>query len=332
VGIVLSIFAATYAADRIEMRLSSTVPPMHVINSAALAPWCEALLKKTDGRLKITLFPAQALGKVAQQYDLVLEGAADLALITPGYMPGRFPLTSMINLPFLAPQVDKINNAFWRLFKETPGLKKEYDPVKVISAITTDPMQIYTTKKPIRNLQDLKGLQLRVPTDTVGRMISHFGAVPVMIPIQETYMALQKGTVDGTIASLEGAKPFKLNEVAKYITLMGLSLVDAVVGMNNESWDRLPADIQALIRPDGELGGDWISQHNADGYNVASQVGYDLLKQSGVEIITLSPEEMIRFRERVQPITDTWVAEMEAKGLPGKRILNRLIQISAEIK
>ena len=94
--------APPVAEEPIEMSVAIWVPPVHHTVPDMLEPWAQELEKRTNGRLKLTLFTGSALGAPADHFDIAVEGAADIAIFNPGFTPGRFPLSEVIELPFLS--------------------------------------------------------------------------------------------------------------------------------------------------------------------------------------------------------------------------------------
>ncbi len=313
-------------AQPLEMRLADPLPPVHIQNAADAIPWAEEVEKQTNGRLKMTVFPAEALGKGNQNYDLIMAGGADAGQITLAYTPGRFPLSEVTTLPFMNPP-DRPVGAIWDLYKKFPELQKEYDPIKVFAMLSTDPIQLYTAKKPVRKLDDLKGMQIRVHDQNTGDLFKSLGASPVIVPIFEVYLQLQKGTLDGAVATLEACRPFKLQEVTKYVTLIGLSISPSAWGFNPDSWNKLPPDIQQLIGRDGALGGNWWTETNVAAYTKAMNEASGLITGAGMEIITLPPDEMAKLKAAGKVTVDKWIADKEAAGLPGQKIYDGLAEI-----
>jgi TRAP-type C4-dicarboxylate transport system substrate-binding protein len=94
--------------------------------------------------------------------------------------------------------------------------------------------------------------------------------------------------------------------------------------MNLKTWNSLPADIQKIIE---EMSGPALNEKYAASWDNEAQVSRDTLKKGGVENIQLSPEEMKAWNQRLKPVTEAWVAEMESKGLPGKKIFEEALAL-----
>lgn len=112
----------------------------------------------------------------------------------------------------------KINGLVdWQLYQEFPAIQAEYKGVKLLGLFATEAYPL-ATNKPVRTLKDLKGLKLRAAGGPPADMTKALGAVPVTIPMPDTYLALQKGVIDGYWYSHESVLGFRTYEVTKYVT------------------------------------------------------------------------------------------------------------------
>ena len=91
------------AVKPIELKLSHWMSPMHNLHVDVFVPFAKELEERTKGRAKVTIYPGEALGKAKDHYDLVMQGISDMAMFIHGYTAGRFPLTSVIELPIGVP-------------------------------------------------------------------------------------------------------------------------------------------------------------------------------------------------------------------------------------
>jgi TRAP-type C4-dicarboxylate transport system substrate-binding protein len=97
----LAAAAAAPAQEVIKLKVSHFVPAAHNHHVAVLSPWVEEVKKRTNGKVELTIFPGAALCKPPQQYDCARDGITDIAFGVTGWSPGRFPRTSVIELPFM---------------------------------------------------------------------------------------------------------------------------------------------------------------------------------------------------------------------------------------
>ena len=295
------------------LNLSNFFPPENKI-SVAMDQWCKEVDKRTNGRVKITQFAGGTLTPPAQTYAGVIKGVADLGLSFFSYTMGRFPLTEVLDLPlgYKSGYVGaKLANEYYKKFKP-----KELDEVKVLF-LTTSPPHMLFAKKPVKNLEDLKGLKIR-STGTSAKVVQALGGAPVAMPMSEAYDALSKGVVQGIIGPYEPMKGFKLAEVVSDSTEYGTAYVNAnYVVINKDKWNGLPADLQRVIEKISE---EWIEKMGRL-WDELDKEGKDVFVQKGGKAIVLSKEENARWSERLRPILDDYVKDMKSKGLPGDEAL-----------
>jgi TRAP-type C4-dicarboxylate transport system substrate-binding protein len=308
-----------------EMSFAIWQPPVHSFVTAGAQPWAAEVEKQTGGRLKINLFPGAALGTAPDHYDLAVSGAADIADFNPGFTPGRFPLVSVIELPFLTHRSTPSSYAAWALYQEFPEIQAEFSQVKMFFLIQTDPAQLFTVKKPVHNLAELKGMSIRVPDERTGEAVKLLGATPVFMPMTEIYQALERATIDGCFVAIEACQSFRVHEVTKYCTMVDLSSITFGAGWNLDSWNRLPKDIQTLL--EGDLGAEWWLANYPPAFEAMTQKGLQLMKDANIETINLAPDEMARWVERAMPAREHWAQDMEAEGKPGRKILDEAVRL-----
>ncbi|MCF8094093.1 MAG: TRAP transporter substrate-binding protein, partial [Desulfobacteraceae bacterium] len=214
-GVVL-LFAGTGAAETIELKFSTSFSPKHTQQVKVFEPWAEKINELTDGQVKVNFFPGGALGKAGDQVDLVKSGIADITYTLHDYTPGRFPLTSVFELPFMVPSGPRTSWAMWKMFEEVPEFQKEYKDFKVLSLFCHPGGNFNTVDKPIKSLEDFKGMKIRTASPSVTKALKTFGATPVNMPVTETYTAMERGVVDGTVLPWEGLFVFNLYELTSY--------------------------------------------------------------------------------------------------------------------
>src|SRR5262247_1572719 len=236
----------------IELKFSSWVGIAHGHHTGVMVPWAKMVEEKSGGRLKITIYPGSTLGKAADHFDMVKDGIADLAFTTPGYTPGRFPLITATELPLLFKSSRGGSLAVMSIFDKY--FKNEFKDVKVLWFWVHPPGHFHLAKKQVKVLEDLNGLKIRAATPMLTTMVKTLGAVPVSIPAPDTYTALERGTVDGTIFPWEAIWSFKLAEVLRHHTVVNLYASPLMTVMNQKKYDALPPDLRKVI---DELSGPW---------------------------------------------------------------------------
>lgn len=302
------------AQAAVELTYSIFFPATHG-HSLLATEWAKEVEKRTNGAVKITMFPGGTLTPAPQCYDGVVKGISDIGMSVLSYTAGRFPMMEVIDMPLgykSGAQATRLVNAYYQKFQP-----KELDDVKVMYLHAHGP-GIVNSKKPINKLEDMKGLKFRC-TGTSAEVVKHLGGTPVAMAQNETYDALQKGVVDGVMSPIETMKGWKFAEVIRSSTLnfgSAYSLGFFVV-MNKAKWNALPKDVQATITKINE---EWIEK-TAKAWDTFDKEGLELTKAKGNQVITLSKQEDERWAGLVKPIMNEWVQKTKTKGLPGDEAL-----------
>ncbi|MFH1651674.1 MAG: TRAP transporter substrate-binding protein [Chloroflexota bacterium] len=307
------------APANVELVFGMHSPPLSGHGIVAEA-WYKELEKRSGGRIKIKYFPAGALVANKDQYDFLVAGNADIIQTNPGYTPGRFPSINVAIMPFTVPDCIVAAQALQATFESTPTIQQEFSAVRSLFYATTQVRQLFTARKAVRGLADMKGLKIRATDDTAAVTLTYLGAVPVIMPPTEVYTGMERGIIDGVLFEWDAATAFKAAEVSRYVTLLDINLSLFGTWMNKDSYNKLPSDLQRVIDSvsgiDGSLWfGTGMSDKNAKDYVTISGSG-------NIEFITLSSEERQNFVKAVTPQYNAWVKSEEDMGKPGADILN----------
>src|SRR3954468_1430656 len=324
VSLGLGMAGAVQAQQKTEMKLAYFVGDQHAM-SQWLIKWSEGLEKGSGGRIAVKRFPSAQMGPTPGHYDFARTGQADVSWFLHGGTPGRFPLTEIINLPFMAGSAEigtkVLNDAELR----AKYLDAEHKGIKVLMLFTHQPGGPHTTKKAIRTLDDFKGLRLPFASPTVRDLVGALGATPVGVPPTEISEQLQKGTIDGAFMDYGGVGiAFKLGGIVKHSTELYAYVTSFGLGMNEDFWNRLPADLKKLMieSPPGkeaEVGRAW------DGLDVP---GKKAIIDAGGEAIQFSKAEMEKVRKIGAEVSEAKIKEYEAKGMPARAVYTTMRQLS----
>jgi TRAP-type C4-dicarboxylate transport system substrate-binding protein len=308
-------------AKPITLKVSSWLPTTHVFHRDIMVPWCEKIEKLTNGKVEFRQYPGGALGKQQDQFAITTSGITDIALIMQSITPNRFPMTSVMRLPFLTVNSERASSSMWRLYEKY--MQEEYKDIKVLALITAPGGHFHTAKKMVKTLEDLKGMKIRAHGVIVSQDLEALGATPLTMPLPDIYTSVERGTIDGMALPWEVMRPMKFFEVTKYHTELSLYSPTFVIGMNKKKFSRLPPDVQKVI--DGNSGLKFSAEcgrlwDKDDGVSRAVCV------ENGAKIYTLEGQELERWKQALQPVFDKWIEEKEAKGLPAKEILSDAIK------
>jgi len=312
-----------HAANDIKLTYSIFFPPSHV-QAKAGESWAKEIEKRTNGQVKITVFPGGTLTPADQCYDGIVKGISDMGMSAFAYTRGRFPIMEALDLPLGFPSgrvATRVANEFFKVMKP-----KALEDVKVLYLHAHGPGLLHT-KKPVKTLEDLKGMKIR-STGFSAKVVEALGAVPVAMPQGETYESLQKGVVDGTFGPIEVLKGWKQAEVIKSTTEcyeVGYTTV-FFVAMNLKKWNALPKDIQKIFE---DVSKEWIDAHGK-AWDTSDTDGRAFTLSLGNQIIKLSSSESARWKKAVNPTIDEYIKNTDAKGLPGKQAVKEAQTILAK--
>jgi TRAP-type C4-dicarboxylate transport system substrate-binding protein len=309
------------AASAQELRLSTFVPPVHIIYREIITPWAADLAKATNGEVKVTLYPSMQLGgKPPELFRQAVDGVADLVFTLPGYTSPAFPRVGIIELPGLKEDGFAATDMMWDLLD--PYLLPEFKGTKVIALWGAEDAGLMTrTGKAYRTMDDLKGLRLRAPSAAQAKQIQYMGAVPIAAPITEVYPGLERGTMDGAMVPFTTILDFRLGEVAKGFTISGPVFGRSVflIAMNQKKYDSLPAGARAAI---DKLSGRELSRKATDVYIKRAEQAVASVRGKA-DVYELPKGEQERITKTLRPIIDEWIKESEAKGIPARDMLRK---------
>ncbi len=299
----------------ITLNYSNNQGPTHK-NSIITDEWAKEVEKRTNGGVKITVFHGGTLTPSAQAYDGVVNRVSDLAQCVFSYHRGRFPLTEFSDLPLGIKSTVTAAKLFHEYYKKFDPA--ELKDVKVMFLHSNSPAILHMARKPVKTLEELKGLKIRcTPNGTP--IVKALGAAPVAMPMADTYDALSKNVVDGAFLPMEALDGWKIGEVVKYTTAcwsMGFNSA-WYVAMNKDAWNSIPEKWQKEIET---INQEWLPKVGKL-WDDLDEEGRQFFTKRGGQIIELSEEEGKRWREAVQPVMDDYVKRCAEKGLPGDQVL-----------
>lgn len=314
---MLALNGAAYANDKSvhELRLAHYLPPMHNMAANVIPEWAKQLEEASDGRLKITIFPAGQLLGVADIFDGVKGGVADIGWSMPGATPGRFPAMSVVELPFIFQDAENASQVLMELHDQG-YMDKEFDGAKVLY-LHTHHAGILSTKNKVTNLDDLKGQRIRFPSPPVRSLLSTLGADPVGVPAPETYESLERGVLDGVAFPYDAMQGLRLGELMKYHVDYPMYVLTFYMIMNEAKFNGLPADLQQVIL---DHSGMEEAKKVGRAWDTSEVNSRQFVLDLGNEIIELSPEQKQLWLDMAQPVITSGIAESAKAGVKAQEI------------
>lgn len=302
---------AAQAAD-VTLTISSWAPPTHGMNAITWPAFIKELEDVTDGR--VTAEIKYGLADPPAQYDLILDGVADIAWIFHGYTPGRFVTTKLIELPGYQGNAEAASVAYWRAYDKFFKQADEHKGVMVIGLMTHGPGLLHTNAD-ITSLSDIASMKLRIGGGVANMVGEALGATGINVPAPKVYETLASNAADGVMIPMEGKGSFKLYEVAKntYTVPGGFYRGSFAMIMSPDAFDRLSAEDQEAV---SALFGEHLSQMAGQMWDQIDAAGLDALNaHADNSLREASPEDVAKWKEMTQPIIDAVVAEVNGVGV-----------------
>lgn len=322
-GVTLGIFVnAVHAADTIKLTYAGLWPPTHPI-SIATKQWIEKIEKESQGKVKIRPFWAGALYKPKESALELSKGVADIGDISGAYAPMGFDFEKSMRMVFWGVNDKQLSRRIYLdVLAKFPELTQEFTKagIKVMAYASIPPYQLLLSKKPIKTVDDLKGMTFKATGD-LAKIATSLGGEGIVMPMSESYTALQKTTIDGAFAPYETLKSFRFGEVVKYAVELDIGSAPAGHwGFCLDSWNKLPADVQKVF----ENNVDWFGSKIEELVFAGEAEGINFAKENKVEFIKLPQKDLDKIYATVDKIIVDKMAELDTKGLPGTAVYKEI--------
>ncbi len=318
---LVALAALPAAAQDVTLKVQHFLPPASPTQTQFIKPWADALAAESNGRIKVEIFAAMALGgRPPQLYDQAKDGVADVVWTLPGYTAGRFPKSEVFELPFMAASAEATAQATQEFYEK--HLRDEFKDVHVLVLHAHAPGSFFTVSKPILAVDDLKGLKIRAPTRVMNETLKALGATPVGMPVPELPQALSRGVVDGAAIPFEVALPLKAHEMVKHVTEIpgsrGFYTSTFLYAMNKAKYDGLPADLKKVIDNNSGMA---LAKKVGKIWDDVEKPGRDAAIAAKVAFHQMPPAEVAKMHAATQPVIDAWIKDMDGKGANGKALV-----------
>lgn len=314
-------FAPLASAQEVTLKVHFFLPATSFANTLFIQPWCERIAKESNQRMKCQTYPSMQLGGTPPQlFEQARDGVADVVWTLPGYTAGRFPSVEVFELPFMMQNPEATSKALWDYVGQYAAA--EFKDVKPLAFHVHGDGVFHMTNKPVRTAADLKGLKLRAPTRMTNKFMALLGATPVSMPVPQVGDALSKGVIDGAVVPYEVVPSVKIQELVKFHsetdpTEPAFYTSTFVFAMNKAKYESLPADLKKVIDNNS---GQALSGLIGKAFLQADAEGKKLTAKNTTNVIPKA--ELENWKKLGQPLTDAWVADMNAKGHNGKEMLD----------
>lgn len=296
---------------------------------AATNNWLKAIPEVTNGEVVLDVYYNNTLCNSKDAWQATKSGLTDMAWCVQGYWPGLTPLVEVVTLPGLPYKTSEaMSGAAYQLLEEFSEIRDEFAGFQPL-ILHLDPHVFVSTKKSVHGIDDLKAMKVRVLGGPPTMQFTALKATPILMPMPDIYMSLQKGTLDGGDLTWESILAFRFYElVDKYLEApLGPSLITMI--MNKRKWDTISQESQAAIMEISGVKGSALWGKNwSDAAKVVVLQRAESMRPN-FEFISLKSAALQQWIDiSVTPIHTEWVAAMEKKGYNrARQILDRCIEL-----
>lgn len=311
------------AQETTTLRMHHFAAPHAAAHAALAAPWAAKLEKDSAGRLRIHVSPALSLGGTPADLERqAREGDIDIVLTAAAFTPGRFPRTEVFELPFLEGGAAAATFALQDYYER--HLQAEYRDYQVLLLYSHESATLHVDR-PVRRLEDLKGLKIRAPGRAGGVLLRAAGAVPIGTPAAQLSQMLAKGLLDGCLAPFAALAEHGLAKLVRHHVRFEAGLGTSVLAMlmNRESYAALPAPLRELVDAHSRRHLAWYAGKTGA---EAEAAGLAAARAAGNELASLAPAEAGRLRAAAAPEIERFLDDLSRHGGFDARALYREAQ------
>lgn len=297
----LGLGSAAFAQATVKLTLGHGAAAGNPRHEASVK-FAEVLKTKSNGRIDVTVAPSAQLGDDAAMVTALRTGALDLSANSQGAVANTVPEYAAFGMPFLFAGLEQA----WKVMDGPAGKElaaKSADKGLIVLGYWDNGIRhMSNSKRPLLKAEDLKGMKMRTPPDSVTvDIMQSLGAEAQQIKFAELYVALQQGVVDGQENPLMNVHASKLYEVQKYVSLTGHKYEMTPFLMSKRTWDRLTDADRKLVQ---EAATEATALQRKMSKDSDDKLVADL-KSKGIQIDT---PDKASFQKATAPVVSKWEA------------------------
>jgi TRAP-type C4-dicarboxylate transport system substrate-binding protein len=300
-------------AAPMELLVSTIMMENHPTNTAFTLPFFRAWEEMSGNAIKITYFNPGTICAANEMIPSAEKGVIAMTIAPLGAYPAVFPGSSFAGLPLLFNNSRTASLTISEAFTTVPQLIKELENWKVLMATTSVPSNLLTVKKQVRTMEDLKGMKIGTTTNDGMEVLKSLGATPVQVQLNDMYLALQRGMIDGCLIPAPTFRSTKVTEVAKYLTICNMQLAPTPLLMSRATWNSLPQAARDVMDRIG------LTAMSAAGGVYPDYFGAVdtqwVVENHKVQVYALPAEELARWQKAVEGTHGIWIERARRQGV-----------------
>jgi len=306
-GTALVAAPPAHGQETYELTFSTYWPTSYEYLFKPIEDFAQRVEENSDGRIEIEIFHSAQLFGGKEELGAVERGDIDMSAPLDIYHTGAVPSLGVSSLPFMWPSPASLQTTLdaglWDQGIAQDLLDKN---MVVLNVAVGGPYQIYAKDFEVRTPDDLAGKKVAVSGTTASKALELMDGSPTTMSSGELYLALQRGTIDGTTRPLLTGLGRNLYEVVDHLTLTNMAYFTSFLIINKESWDELPADLQAVVQ-------DAADRRSAEQLALLEDfldAAVAQFEERGVNVHEATADELAAFQERMAPVYDWWTGQV----------------------
>ncbi|WP_165789537.1 TRAP transporter substrate-binding protein DctP [Billgrantia endophytica] len=295
-------------------------PEGHMLSRQGAEPWMECVREESEGEVDFDYYPSGQISSTPELFRALQSRIADVVIIPIGYVSDELPLNGVSMLPGLGSSSKEIVAAYSEAVRNGV-LADEFVSHDIMPLFVSvyPPYQMVSMGDKIESVDDFRGKVVRSAGGAMNLAISELGASPAEIPIGDTYVALERGTADGTISGFASIKPFSLDEIMSSMSRNGeFGTFSNVFAMRLGDFEALSDELQQAFLECGDRVQEDMAHYLDDEVELLSQE----FAESGIDIYEFSPEALEELNERLEAVSESWVQRLERRGHPAQQVFD----------
>lgn len=304
---------------QVRLRLSHNLPTNNALHYGVLEPWAKSIGEASNGSIAIDIFPAQQMGPAKDHYNMARDGIVDIAFYLVGIEPGRFPIVSAAEIPFLVSTNDRGSRALYEWYM--PYAETEMSDVKVCNTFYDGGGTVHAKKK-IERPADLAGLKIRSPNVMAAELYRLGGASPIQMSANDAAEAVERGVVDAISFPWKLLQALGADRTLHYHMDTTLYSLATAILINKSSYERLSDAQKAVI--DSHCSADWSEKLPVAWTDFENEGREVLLGKPEHDVYKLTDEQLGEWKELAKGVQAKWAADVAVKGVDGEKVFGDL--------
>jgi TRAP-type C4-dicarboxylate transport system substrate-binding protein len=308
--------------EPLTLKFAEWLPTTSFATEYGATPFMEKVEELSEGKITFEFYPAEQLGRGSESLTLLQTGVADIANVSPAYIPEKFPLSGVVELPEIVQGSCSAADSFYELAQPGGAIYEAEFKKHKIRPLWVGNMgkyRILTSDKEMSSLEDLEGLRIRTAGGPMALTATALGSSPVRMQGSDVLTSLTRGTLDGVYFPVRGILDYglapALDQIVPNLTVGSFGLTFSI---SDRVWNSLSEQQQEILVEAGQYAMKTYCDY-VD--NSEPEVIAVLESKHGIKQTPLSDNDLAEARAKLENVYDQWAEPLEKRGLPAKSVI-----------